>query len=86
MTDATPYTSRISRGVTSMGPARGTPRPSTIIVAYRSARDTASLCNISLILIKLFYYVLICGAGLRYTLPRLLNDTLSDADRLTISE
>jgi hypothetical protein len=86
MTDATPCISRISRGVPSMGPARGTPRASTIIVAYRSARGIASFHNNSSILIKLFYYLLICCAGFRYTLPRLLNDTPSDADRLTISE
>jgi hypothetical protein len=86
MPDATPCTSRISRGVTSMRPARGTPGASTIIGAYRGLEVSRLFHNNSSILIKLFYYVLICCTGFRYTLPRLLNDTLSDAHRLTISE
>jgi hypothetical protein len=86
MTDAIPGTSGISCGATSTGPARGTARASTIIVAYRSARGLASFHNNSSRLIKLFYYLLICCADFCYTPLRLLNDTPSDADRLTISE
>jgi hypothetical protein len=42
--------------------------------------------NNLLTFIKIYNYLLIYCTGFRYTLPRLLNDMPSNADRLTISE